>query len=338
MSFEERRAEPTPAQSTAQRRIRELGLKIEGSPIEPLIQNLYKELAEAGVALAPPCFLADEWGCPDGVPAIGIPFYLVDRELAEVEKRETEELENEEEIKRILRHESGHAFCYSHKLYVLPAFRELFGPFSRPYIDDFQPMPFSRAFVRHLPGWYAQKHPDEDFAETFAVFVTPGLDWRKTYAGWPAMKKLNFIAEAVEKFGKEAPQVVAKREEFENDEGLELTLPEHYQLRKAEGREIQLGELIDGDLTELFGPPQPNAEPAVKFLRAHRRALFVGASYWTGARSAVVRGIVDHIEARVEALGLTASAEKVPGLLTSLSAFITTLVMNHLMRGKMVEP
>src|SRR5690242_18870053 len=64
-------------QSAGLRRIRELGLKLDGSPIEPLLQNLYKELDAAGIGLKPPFFIADEWGCPDGVPAIGVPFYLV---------------------------------------------------------------------------------------------------------------------------------------------------------------------------------------------------------------------------------------------------------------------
>lgn len=337
MAFEERRPESQNPASPGARRIKELGLKIEGSPIEPFVLNMYQELAAAGVALRPPCFVADEWGCPDGVPAIGVPFYLVDRELAAVEERETEELESEEEIKRILRHEAGHAFCYAHKLYISPSFRDLFGPFSRPYLDDFQPMPFSRAFVRHLPGWYAQKHPDEDFAETFAVYVSPGVDWRKTYAGWPALKKLTFLEEAIKQLGAAEPVVVPRPEDFRDDEGLDVTVPEHYQQKKAEGKVSELGELLDPDLIQLFGLPGGPGEPAAKFIHQHRQALVSGAAYWTGARTALVRGLVEHIEHRCEALALTVDLARAPALAASAASLITTLVLNHLMRGKFME-
>ena len=338
MAFEERRQDsPTSGPSAAEKkRIRELGLKIEGSPIEPFIQAMHQELEAAGISLRPPCFVADEWGCPDGVPAIGVPFYLVDRELSAVEERETDELEGENEIRRILRHEAGHAFCYAHRLYAQPQFRDLFGPFSRPYLDDFNPRPFSRAFVRHLPGWYAQKHPDEDFAETFAVFVTPGSDWRKQYAGWPAMKKLAYLEEVVKQLGRSEPQVVARPEDLGMDPGLDVTLPEHYEARKA--TEIAgLGDLLDADLIELFGKPGGAGEPAARFLRQSRRTLVQAAAYWTGGRTAIVKELVDHLAARAEVLGLTLDPQKAPQLAASAAALVTTLVLNHMMRGKFVE-
>ena len=62
---------------------------------------------------------------------------------------------------------------------------DLFGPFDRPYVDDYKPVPFSRKYVRHIAGWYAQKHPDEDFAESFAVWLTPDSDWKRRYARLP---------------------------------------------------------------------------------------------------------------------------------------------------------
>ncbi len=333
MSFEKRRQETVPE---GVRRIRELGLRIEGSPVEPLVQQLYTELDGAGISLKPPCFVADEWGCPDGVPAIGVPFYLVDKELAAVEERETEHLETETDIRQILRHEAGHAFCYAHKLYIMPAFRDQFGPFTRPYLDDFSPMPFSRAYVRHLPGWYAQKHPDEDFAETFAVYVTPGLDWKKQYAGWPAQKKLQFLDDIVRELGRKEPEVVVQKEQLE-DEGLDVTLPEHYQQLKAEARSVQLGELLDADLSALFGPKKEGAPSAAHFVRDRRKAFVNGVAYWTGARTAIVRGIVDHVQERTAELGLTVDLSQAPSLNASLASLITTLVLNHMMRGRFVE-
>ena len=137
--------------------------------------NLYRELEAKGLKrFRPPTYLTDEWGCPDEEPIIGIPFYLADPKLARLEK-EIDDVEDDREIRMYLRHEAGHAFNYAYKLYESPEWRERFGPFNRPYRDRYKPVPFDRSFVRHMEGWYAQKHPDEDFAETFAVWLTPAL-------------------------------------------------------------------------------------------------------------------------------------------------------------------
>src|SRR6266568_4137017 len=109
--------------------------------------------------------------CPSEEPIIGIPFYLADPKLAQLEK-EIDDLEDEREIRMYLRHEAGHAFNYAYRLYQTPEWRELFGPFNRPYRERYRPAPFDKSFVRHIEGWYAQKHPDEDFAKTFAVWLT----------------------------------------------------------------------------------------------------------------------------------------------------------------------
>jgi hypothetical protein len=170
--------------------IRELGLKLEESPVERFVQQLYRELERKRLKkFHPPVYLTDEWGCPSGEPVIGIPFYLAHPDLAQLE-REVNDLEDSREIMMYLRHEAGHAFNYAYKLYNAPEWKRLFGSFRRPYRDNYRPVPFSRDYVRHMAGWYAQKHPDEDFAETFAVWLTPGSNWRKRYRGWGAMAKL----------------------------------------------------------------------------------------------------------------------------------------------------
>ncbi|MBV9123831.1 MAG: hypothetical protein JO112_10780, partial [Planctomycetes bacterium] len=157
-------------------RICDLGLRIEGSPLEPYISRLHRELASRGLNFRPAFYLTDGWGCPDEVPIIGVPFYLVDKRLARIEEEQTGEIESEHMIMMLLRHEAGHAINYAHRLYNLPDWAELFGSFSKPYRDTFRPDPLSRQFVRHIVHHqygrtYAQKHPDEDFAETFAVWL-----------------------------------------------------------------------------------------------------------------------------------------------------------------------
>ena len=159
-------------------RICDLGLQVEGSPLEPCLNRLYSEMAAKGLSFRPECYLTDSWGCPNEVPVMGIPFYLADKHLARIEEEQTGEIENEQWILMLLRHEAGHAVNYAYRLYERPDWTEMFGPFAKPYRDTFRPNPFSRQYVRHIVHHqygrtYAQKHPDEDFAETFAVWLTP---------------------------------------------------------------------------------------------------------------------------------------------------------------------
>lgn len=63
------------------------------------------------------------------------------------------------DILRYLRHEMGHVVNYAYRLYDDGAWVERFGAITQPYVEHYRPEPFSRRFVRHLPGWYAQKHP-----------------------------------------------------------------------------------------------------------------------------------------------------------------------------------
>src|SRR5205823_13584797 len=111
------------------------------------------------------------------------------------------------DILRYLRHEMGHVVNYAYELYEQPEWVQHFGDIARPYVEEYRPEPFSRRYVRHLPGWYAQKHPDEAWAETFAVWMTPGRDWRTEYADWPeALGKVEYCDRTMKTVGgREAP-------------------------------------------------------------------------------------------------------------------------------------
>src|SRR5206468_1860446 len=159
-------------------------------------------------------YLSDEWGCPDGHPVIGIPFYLADPKLARLE-REMNDLEDDREIMMYMRHEAGHAFNYAYRLFATPEWRRLFGPFNRRYRDHYRPVPFSRKHVRHIAGWYAQKHPDEDFAETFAVWLTPRSGWRRKYRSWPAFRKLRYVDLAARRVREQVERIVRTCREHE---------------------------------------------------------------------------------------------------------------------------
>jgi hypothetical protein len=319
--------------------IREFGLRLEGSPVERFVQQLYRELDARGLhKFRPVCYLSDEWGCPSGEPVIGIPFYLADPKLAQLES-EMNDLEDSREIMMYLRHEAGHAFNYAYRLYNSPEWRELFGPFRRAYRDNYRPIPFSRKFVRHMAGWYAQKHPDEDFAETFAVWLTPRSQWRKRYKGWDALKKLQYVDRIARKFSNLDPLRRRGYTDITADE-MESTVGEFYRLTLAE--DIPLEELaVDTDLADIFNiSPKRHkfVRLAHEMLDQHRKAIVDKIAYWSGVQRPIVKRLVESICKRVEELGLRVDVRREPDYLTEFTVYTTALAMNYLARGKFVHP
>src|SRR5215211_4087375 len=175
--------------------MRQLDIRIEGSALEPRIAQLHEELAARGLTFRPHYWLSDEWFTPDGVPGVAIPFYLAHPRLARLELAQMLEVEggDVESCLKILRHEAGHAIDNAYRLRRRPTRRRLFGDPSIAYPEYYTPKPYSKSFVQHLDHWYAQSHPDEDFAETFAVWIDPTSLWTTRYAGWPAQRKLEYM-------------------------------------------------------------------------------------------------------------------------------------------------
>lgn len=318
-------------------RIKDLQLHLAGTPLEKYIHQLYSELGAKAIALRPECYLSDQWGCPSGVPVIGIPFYLADPNLHSLEEELGEGAESESEILMYLRHEAGHAFNYAYKLYETEEWRKLFGDYSKPYRDDYKPQPFSRKYVAHISGWYAQKHPDEDFAETFAVWLTPGSDWQKRYAAWGALKKLQYVDATVQRLGS-APAEVQLAERDVDVEEMEETLLDHYRQRElAEKVDVRLRDHLDHDLLGLFEPPGAAAAKAETLVRAERQGLIRSVAHYSGVNRAVVRALVDHLVERTAALGLTVHLDKTRECLTKLTSLVTALSMNYLYTDRFFE-
>lgn len=223
-------------------RFDQLHLRIAGTWLEECVQALHAELAARNLRLRPHVWLTEEWFSPTDIPGIGIPFYLAHPRLAALERRQTGAVEggSRRECLRILRHEAGHVVQHAFALHRRRQWRELFGPPSLPYPDYYRPRPMSRRFVRHLPMWYAQSHPDEDFAETFAVWLAPRGDWRRRYAGWPALRKLDYVdALMAELAGRRPP--VTSRARVEPLSHNHRTLAEHYAARHARERHAPAG-------------------------------------------------------------------------------------------------
>ena len=330
---------PPEVQEILSKPIQQLGLKVEGSPLERFVQQLYKELDAKGLKkFRPKCYLTDEWGCPNMEPVIGIPFYLADPNLQRLEL-EMNDLEDSRQIMMYLRHEAGHAYNYAYELYKTPEWRDLFGPFRRPYRDNYKPVPFSRQFVRHMEGWYAQKHPDEDFAETFAVWLTPRSNWRKRYKGWGAIRKLQYMERIGRKFRDTEPLHDHGSTDITVDE-MEVTVGEFYQ--RALEQELTPGELpLDADLSDIFNISKrrrKNVRPAADLMKENRKLLVDKVNYWTGVQRPLVKKLVEAMETKVAELGLRADTKLERTYLTEITAYATALAMNYITRGKFILP
>ena len=313
--------------------IKELGLSLESSPVAQYVHELYAELEDKGLHhFRPRCYLSDEWGCPSGEPVIGIPFYLGDPRIANIEAA-VNDVESEREIMMYLRHEAGHAFNYAYELYRTPEWYELFGSFRRPYRDDYPFVPFSRDYVRHIAGWYAQKHPDEDFAETFAVWLDPDSLWRERYVGWGAMRKLEYVDRIARQIGDTPPSRSAGETDITVEE-MEQTVEQFYRELHVD-ESAHIAELaLDADLTDIFirrsRARGREFRPAAELLAEHRRDIVDKVNYWTGVRRTLVRALVLAVERRLQELDLISVNDRSRQQMVELTVYITTLAMTFL--------
>jgi Putative zinc-binding metallo-peptidase len=257
-------------------RLCDLRLRLHGTPVQRRIARLYRELAARGIAFRPHAWLAEEWFSPDGVPGFAVPFYLAHPRLTRLERKMTGTVEgsNANWQMRILRHEAGHAFDSAYRLRRRARWRALFGHASRRYASQYRARPASRHHVQHLGEWYAQAHPTEDFAETFAVWLQPKSAWRRRYAAWPAKRKLEYVAQVAAEIGHDRPAVAA-RDCIEAVEHNSRTLREHYRRkRRAEHRRHRA--LADSLLRKVFVSKEQaraRAPPAATLLRGLKASV-----------------------------------------------------------------
>jgi hypothetical protein len=320
--------------------IRDLQLAIDETPLAPVIAEFREELKRKGITHINPRFhLSTEWGVPFGTVVIGIPFYLARPELTELHDEEVGHVEglSREDILRYLRHEMGHVVNYAYKLYDDEEWVKLFGSITQPYVEDYRPQPFSRRYVRHLPGWYAQKHPDEDWAETFAVWMTPGRDWAREYAQRAAaLAKLEYCERTMQRLQDKEPPVVAT--ELDQDVGeLSYSLRDFYKNMPAEG-EPAAG--IDGDLRAIFDDLAPDDDgqsvetaPASALIRRLEKPLMADVFRWTGHFPERTRSLMRNLAQRADALGQVYPRKAETEAIVSVTILVTSLAMNYVHRG-----
>ena len=323
--------------------IRNLGLSISGTRLEPIIAEFEAELRQRGILRLKPKFhLSTEWGVPFDTVVIGIPFYLAHPELTRLHGEQVGHIEgfNAPDILRYLRHEMGHVVNYAYKLYEEEEWVKVFGSITQPYLEDYRPQPFSRRFVRHLPGWYAQKHPDEDWSETFAVWMTPLRDWRSDYRNWPtALAKLEYCERTMQRLSSLDPLVTATELDEDVDE-LNYSLQQYYKNYASTPDEPAPG--LDGALRAIFEDLSTyedraavaESKPAAALIRRLERQLMADVFQWTGHFPERTRTLLRHLARRADVLQQVYPRDKETQASVALTIFVTSLAMNFVHRGE----
>lgn len=316
-------------------RMCDLGVTIDGTPLERRITQVQQELTDRGINFKPHFWLSDEWFTPDGVPGVAVPFYLAHPRLAKLELNQMLEVEGGTKTwcLQILRHEVGHAIDNAYRLQRRRRRQKIFGKSSIDYPDYYTPRPYSKSFVLHLDSWYAQSHPDEDFAETFAVWLDPKTDWRKRYTDWPALKKLTYMDELMKDVTRCLPLETTTRVQ-EPLSSLKKTLRQHY-TRKRQHYGVDRPDFYDRDLRRLFSdePEFANHLSAAQFLKRIRRDVRRLVGDWTSTYQYTIDQVIQDMITRCEQLNLRLTTPEERAKI-DFTVLLTVQTMNYLHGGR----
>ncbi len=318
-------------------RIKDLPVKIENTWLAGCINELYEELQLNGIQFRPVCYLADEWLTPEGETVVGIPFYLADDTLIKLEKKMMLEVEGgtKDWCMKLLRHETGHAINYAYKLFKKTKWKKIFGSPSIAYNDTYRFRPYSKAFVRHLEDYYAQYHPDEDFAETFAVWLTPESDWQNKYKNWKALKKLEYMDSLIGRI-KQTPPIVKKGKKYWQASKIKSTLKNYYKKRKNFSLE-DFPDFHDVNLLKIFVQYEEENKKLPKaydLINRYKKELLNNISTWTGEKKYIINDVLKNIKSRCRKLRLVSDNDETV-IISKITSYITTLVMNYLHTGRL---
>ncbi|OGP68213.1 MAG: hypothetical protein A2170_14490 [Deltaproteobacteria bacterium RBG_13_53_10] len=319
-------------------RICDLELDVSES-MAPWFKRLKKELKQRRIGFWPDFYFGDEWGCVNKKISISIPFYLATPELKLLEG----DIPTNEEIMKTLRHETGHAINYSYKLWQRKKWKATFGDFNKRYLDGYlyKVNPWSKSYVKHLHYFgdphYAQKHPDEDWAETFATWLDPRSHWKLKYRNWPnALEKLSCVDTLMEEIAGNGLSNGGPKQEGVYV-GIEDTVSEWWGLN-GEMLDQEVQEYLK-DMNEIFVKPIDGKQrllPAWKLIRKYARLLTERVSLWiSGSNKHTVRKNLRRWEAicKNESLGYLPEEEE--RVLVELTTLLTYHVVDgvHNLRG-----
>jgi hypothetical protein len=312
-------------------RLKDLKLRIEGTWLAQCLRSLYDELDERGIRVRPHAWISNEWFSPENTPGIAMPFFLAHPRLMRLEKKMMLGVEGGtwSECMSILRHEAGHTVQHAYQLHRRRGFQQLFGASSKRYPRYYRANPASRHFVQHLPHWYAQSHPDEDFAETFAVWLRPRSHWRVRYADWPALKKLEYVDGLMAEIAGKRP-LLTHRETIDPLSKLTQTLDDYYK-KKLAIYSVDTPKTYDRDLLRLFSPDPRHrrSEAASSFIRRNQAHVRELVGKWTGEYKLTFDAVLEDMISRCRELDLRAAgAER--KLLTAFTVLLTAKTMHAL--------
>lgn len=320
-----------------QTRLSALPIALEGTWLQEAVTQLEAELKEKGLVFCPSFYLADEWLTPDQEPVVGLPFFLAHPTLIKLEKKMMLEVEGgtKEWCLKILRHETGHALNYAYRLFKTKKWRETFGNFTQEYEDVYRFRPYSKNFVRHLEDYYAQYHPDEDFAETFAVWLTPNSNWREHYVGWGALKKLNYVDAVLKRLKDKAP-LVKKGKKYWAVADIQKTLKSHY-AQKQKFYAEDFPDFHDTNLKRIFSTQDESnssSPQAATVIKQQSRALLQSLTLWTGEKKYITHHLLNRILKRCRELNLVCTTTETVALLR-ISTYLAALLMNYRYTGRL---
>jgi len=311
----------------------DLDLSLEGSALERRIDRLHAELRRAGLVFRPYVWLSTDWFTPEESTGFAVPFYLAHGRLVRLEHAQMFEAEGctHDWCMKLLRHEAAHAIDNAYRLHSRADWRRTFGRYSAPYRSAYRVKPTSRNYVQHLGAWYAQSHPAEDWAESFAVWLAPQSRWQKVYEGWPALQKLEALDRMMRDVGDQPPPV-RSRDRVESLPSLRITLREHYRRKKASYGTTEPWR-HDRELRLVFADPESTdrTDRAATFLRRERQSLRSKVSALTGQYRYVVDQALDAMQQRCKELDLRLARPRDQARLGA--AVLTTMMTQALARG-----
>jgi len=317
-------------------RICNLPISIKGTWLEECIAQLYKDLDAKGIVYRPECYLADEWLTPERETCIGIPFYLAHPTLIRLEKKFMIDAEGETKqwCMKLLRHEAGHALCYAYRLHERKRWQRIFGPSTLHYGDTYKYRPYSKNYVRHLDGYYAQYHPEEDFVETFAVWLTPDLDWETQYKDWNAIQKLRYVNHVMQEISGKTPSKNSSRK-FYRLSTLRVSLKNFYKKKRQQWAE-EFPDFHDPFLHKYFAQLNGEAKKVPRLsdiITKFRKQIINSVSKNSGEKKYIVNDLIKDIRKRSRELRIVSHEEESVAVL-NLSTYVTSLIMNYLYTGR----
>jgi len=324
-----------PKERLLEARICDLGLSIDKSPpLKACIRRLYRELRAREFVFRPHFWLSSEWYTPDNIPGVAIPFFLANPRLRKLEGEIMLEVEGgtQEWCLKVIRHEAGHALLNAYALNHRRDWQQVFGRSSIKYPETYLPRPYSKSYVIHLENWYAQAHPHEDWAETFAVWLRPGSDWRKRYKGWPALKKLEYVDRLMKEIRGKPPKL-RNRRTVEDVRKMRVTLRDYYNDKQTRYA-ADSPEFFDRDLRRLFSeaPEHKTNEKASQYIRRVRKDIIEIVGRWTSEYTYRINEVLNDMVTRCNELNLRVWRDD-QAMKDEIIACLTVLVMNKLHSG-----